>query len=201
VHRPQAGGGHAGVRQLPEGGCCCSKCKWKLSLSHASSQARQAHVMLCPELRAVLLSCCLPTSAVAPPAEAASEEARGEAFASRSSSLRASTLSVLGTLLAAALFRGRGNSGPCPAREEGKPAFEGADGRHPLQASATPTWLPICHAVQPNNGRFFWSCGKFSMTGGGAQCDFMKWAEEVAEPPPPPPAAAGGTKSGRAGWR
>lgn len=54
-----------------------SKCQWKLSLSHASSQARQAHVMMCPELRAVLLSCCLPTSAVAPPCRSGKSRSPG----------------------------------------------------------------------------------------------------------------------------
>lgn len=27
----------------------------------------------------------------------------------------------------------------------------------------------------PNNGRSFMSCGRFSMTGGGAQCDFFQY--------------------------
>ncbi|KAL4439498.1 hypothetical protein ABPG77_008827 [Micractinium sp. CCAP 211/92] len=34
----------------------------------------------------------------------------------------------------------------------------------------------------PNNGRDFWSCGRFTMTG-GASCDFFKFADEVVSPP------------------
>ncbi|PRW45744.1 ERI1 exoribonuclease 2-like [Chlorella sorokiniana] len=36
----------------------------------------------------------------------------------------------------------------------------------------------------PNNGREFWSCGKFSMTGGGPTCEFFKFTSDIAAPPP-----------------
>ncbi|KAI3424802.1 hypothetical protein D9Q98_008188 [Chlorella vulgaris] len=89
---------------------------------------------------------------------------------------------------------------PPPAKKKHKVFDEGGAWKGQCFCGATAKKRQV-KKPGPNNGRFFWSCGKFSMTGGGAQCDFMKWAEEVAEPPPPPPAAAGGTKSGRAGWR
>ncbi|KAL4437325.1 hypothetical protein ABPG75_004464 [Micractinium tetrahymenae] len=34
----------------------------------------------------------------------------------------------------------------------------------------------------PNNGRDFWSCGRFTMTG-GAGCDFFKFVDDVSAPP------------------
>lgn len=56
---------------------------------------------------------------------------------------------------------------------------------------ATPT-TRLPHRPQPNNGRWFWSCGKFSMTGGGAQCDFMKFEDQVVEPPGMSASSGGG---------
>ena len=65
-----------------------------------------------------------------------------------------------------------------------------------LPTPSAPAQMRTVKRPGPNNGRQFWSCGKFTMVA-GAGCDFFKFLDEVQQQAPG--AAAGGAGCGDAG--